>query len=78
MKLVESGVQITQVDVDGQLGYWISGEPHVLMYRDADGDVREARLAADTLVWQDGDVIRRVEGDIYPRPRRARHRHRRP
>ena len=34
------------------------------MYRDADGDVREARLAADTLVWQDGDVIRRVEGDI--------------
>jgi hypothetical protein len=64
VKLVESGVQITPVDVNGQPGYWIEGEPHVLMYRDADGSVREARMAADTLVWQDGDVIRRVEGDI--------------
>ena len=75
VKLVESGVQITQVDVDGQLGYWITGEPHVLMYRDADGEVSEARLAGDTLVWQDGDVIRRIEGDISL-DRRARHRHR--
>ena len=64
VKLVESGVQITAVDVAGQPGYWITGEPHVLMYRDADGDIREARPAADTLVWQDGDVIRRVEGDV--------------
>jgi hypothetical protein len=64
VKLVESGIQITQVDVGGEVGYWITGEPHVLMYRDADGNVREARLAADTLVWQDGDVIRRIEGDI--------------
>ena len=44
VKLVDSGVQITQVDVAGRLGYWITGEPHVLMYRDADGDVREARI----------------------------------
>lgn len=64
VKLVESGVQITQVSVAGRLGYWITGEPHVLMYRDADGDVREARMAADALVWQDGQVIRRIEGDI--------------
>jgi hypothetical protein len=64
VKLVESGIQITPVDVHGEPGYWITGEPHVLMYRNADGDVREARLAGDTLVWQDGDVIRRVEGDI--------------
>ena len=64
VKLVESGVQVTAVDVDGRPGYWITGEPHVLMYRDADGNVREARLAADTLVWQDGDVLVRVEGDM--------------
>ena len=64
VKLVESGLQITPVDVDGQEGYWITGEPHVLMYRNADGEVSEARFAGDTLVWQDGDVIRRIEGDI--------------
>ena len=64
VKLVESGLQITPVDVGGQQGYWITGEPHVLMYRNADGEVSEARFAGDTLVWQDGDVIRRVEGDI--------------
>ena len=36
----------------------------MFMYLDADGDVTEARPADDTLVWQDGDVIVRVEGPI--------------
>ena len=63
-KLVTAGATVTLVDVDGQPGYWIEGEPHVFMYLDPDGEIQEARLAGNTLVWQDGDVIWRVEGDI--------------
>jgi hypothetical protein len=63
-KLVLAGATVTPVDVGGRPGYWIEGEPHVFMYVDPDGDIREARLAANTLVWQDGDVVRRVEGDV--------------
>ena len=48
----------------GAPGYWISGGPHVFLYTDADGEVREVRPAADTLVWQHGDIIVRIEGDI--------------
>lgn len=63
-KLVASGVQVAEVDVAGRDGVWITGEPHVFMYVDPSGSMTEARPAADTLAWQVGDVIVRVEGDI--------------
>lgn len=61
-KLGTAGVAISRVDLDGVVAYWLSGEPHVFLYTDADGVVREARPADDTLVWQRGDVIARIEG----------------
>ena len=63
-KLIAAGVDVTHVDVDGGPGYWITGQPHVLMYVDRDGEIQESRPAADTLVWQQGDVIVRVEGEV--------------
>lgn len=63
-KLVASGVQVTEVDVGGRDGAWITGAPHVFVYVDPSGSMTEARPAADTLAWQEGDVIVRVEGDI--------------
>ena len=48
----------------GAPAYWITGGPHVFLYTDADGDAQEVRVAEDTLVWQRGDTIVRVEGDI--------------
>jgi hypothetical protein len=63
-KLVASGVQVTDVDVGDDAGVWITGEPHVFLYEARDGGIAEARPAADTLAWQEGDVIIRVEGDI--------------
>jgi hypothetical protein len=63
-KLVAAGSTVTPVDVGGHQGYWIEGEPHVFAYVDPDGEIRDARLAANTLVWEDGDVIVRIEGDL--------------
>jgi hypothetical protein len=63
-KLVASGVQVRPVDVTGHDGWWITGEPHVFMYRDRHSDFHEARPAADTLAWQVGDTVVRIEADI--------------
>ena len=45
-------------------GLWVSGAPHQLVYEEPGGDVVQSRMSADTLVWQEGDVIVRIEGDI--------------
>ena len=54
------------VDLDGRTAYWVSGAPHPILYRDADGEVREstARLAANTLLFSSGGLTIRIEGDI--------------
>jgi hypothetical protein len=61
---------IERVEVDGEPGYWIAGEPHGLLYEDPTGDIREAptRLAGPTLVWRHGDRTLRLEADV-PRAR---------
>lgn len=61
-KTLASGTAIERVDVAGDPGLWIAGEPHVVTYLDRDGRPVTERFAGNTLLWQDGDVIRRVEG----------------
>ncbi len=48
---------------DGTPAYWITGGPHLVMYRAPGGEIRDAagRLAADTLVFNRGDLLVRVE-----------------
>jgi hypothetical protein len=57
-------VRIEPVAIDGGRGYWLSGEPHLLLYRAPDGSVREdtIRLAGNVLVWQRGSLTLRLEG----------------
>jgi hypothetical protein len=45
---------------------WLAGEPHQFMFRTADGDEvwDTLRLATNTLLWNDDDVIFRLEADI--------------
>ncbi|MBQ0978239.1 hypothetical protein [Micromonospora sp. M61] len=53
------------VQVNGDFAIWVDG-PHVLSYVDRAGEVRQetARLAASTLIWQEGDVSYRLEGAV--------------
>jgi hypothetical protein len=57
---------VEEVTVDGERGYWFSGEPHFFTYVDARGDFREerTRLAGNTLIWQRGDLTLRLEGQL--------------
>jgi hypothetical protein len=63
-KLIEPGTTVERVDV-GDEGAWFE-DPHVVAFRDRNGIFREssARLAASTLLWQQGDVTLRLEGDL--------------
>src|SRR5262245_20170062 len=63
-KIVDGNAEVEPVDI-GRAGAWFQG-PHVVMFSDRNGVFHEsrARLAANTLVWQDGDVTLRLEGDL--------------
>ena len=61
-KLVAAGTEVRSVDVAGRTGYWIAGDEHLFITYERNGSRREQRLAGNTLVWQDGDEIVRIEG----------------
>jgi len=61
------GTRLEEVQVAGEDGLWIEGNPHAVFgYQDAVGQMRgEAiRLAANTLVWQRGSLVLRLEGAL--------------
>src|SRR5262245_33987278 len=63
-QVIDGDTQVERVKI-GSAGAWFQG-PHVVMFRDRDGAFREshARLAANTLVWQMGNVTLRLEGRL--------------
>jgi hypothetical protein len=61
-KSVQSLNQVQEVDVDGAPGLWIAGPPHEIGYESQAGQPVFERMAGNTLLWQRGDVITRVEG----------------
>jgi hypothetical protein len=66
-KLVEGNARARAVTVaEGSRGVFLSGGPHVVFYRDADGQIREEtlRLAGNTLLWQRGDILLRLESGL--------------
>ena len=54
------------ISVNGGPGYWIEGEPHLFFYRDRSGNVRDEtiRLAGNVLLWEQGELTLRLEGDL--------------
>jgi len=61
-KTLGSSTSIIEVDVAGHLGLWIAGAPHEVMYESSDGDIVVERVAGNTLLWEVGDVLYRLEG----------------
>ena len=65
-KVVSPRSRVEPVVVGGEPGVWIEGAPHLLLYRDELGRLREdrVRLARNTLVWQRGPLTLRLEGRL--------------
>lgn len=65
-KLAGSGTSLENVTVDGSPGLFLSGVPHLVYLVDEQGLIvtETARLARDVLVWEDGGVAYRLEGDL--------------
>jgi hypothetical protein len=57
---------VQSVDVDGAPGYWIEGSPHQLLFDFGEDEVLPdtLRLATNTLLWERGDHVYRLEADI--------------
>ena len=62
VKSVQSPNQVHEVEVDGAPGLWIDGLAHEIGYESPPGHVVFERMAGNTLLWQRGDVLTRVEG----------------
>ena len=61
-KTIGDGTDVQRVDVNGAPGVWIDGDPHEVVYQDASGQFVVERFAGNTLLWQDGTLVRRLEG----------------
>lgn len=61
-KTVQSADQISDVRVGDHPGLWIAAGPHQVSYETPGGDVVVTRVASNTLLWQDGPLLFRVEG----------------
>lgn len=65
-KLIGSGTRAESVPVNGTSGLFLTGEPHLVLLVDEQGrEVQEtARLARDVLIWEEGGVAYRIEGEL--------------
>ena len=58
---------VTRVDVGGDEGYWFAGEPHMVLVPRGGRHGRRGQpsaWSANTLAWQRGDILYRIEGAI--------------
>jgi hypothetical protein len=60
------GTTILEVDVDGERGLYVDGPDHFVMFLDENGLVSDERtyLAGTVLLWNRGDLLLRLEGDL--------------
>ena len=66
IKSVSPDSSVRGVEIDGMLGLWIEGAPHVISYEDAAG-IRveeETRLAGNVLMWESDGVTHRLETTV--------------
>jgi hypothetical protein len=63
-KLVAPATSVEEVSIAGSVGYFLSGDPHLVLLLDELGNVVEesTRLAGNVLVWEVDGVALRLEG----------------
>lgn len=64
-KVIGSGTRLAHVRVNGGPGIYLSGAPHLVLFQAQNGEVRtdSVRLAGNVLMWQQGPLTIRIEGD---------------
>lgn len=65
-KGIGPGTRVEEITVGRGRGIWIEGEPHQVFFRAPNGDilVDTIRLAGNVLLWEQGDLLMRIESDI--------------
>jgi len=65
-KAAGGGTRIEQVRVNGERGLFVSGDEHFVMYLDENSNIADdvTYLAGTVLLWNRGDVLLRLEGDL--------------
>jgi hypothetical protein len=65
-KSVGPGTTVEILTVNGGLGFWIEGRPHVITYRNPAGNygVDFMRLVHNSLAWEQDGTVLRIEGDL--------------
>jgi hypothetical protein len=64
-KTLGDSATVRSVDVGGADGFWIAGAPHQLYFVfEGEMETDTLRLATNTLLWQRGDHVYRLEADI--------------
>ena len=65
-KIVDSGGTVERTTVGDARAYWFAGDPHGFWYLGPDGQVvvDTGRRVGNTLAWERGDILYRIEGEI--------------
>ena len=64
-KIIGAGTKVETAEVNGNRGYWITGDPHLFFYQGPDGAVDEPRRwVGDALLWSDGPITHRLETSL--------------
>ena len=66
-KVVGQGTTLELLTVNGQPGAWLDGRPHQVFYTTTGGAsfvTDTLRLAGNTLVWEQGGIVMRLEAQV--------------
>jgi hypothetical protein len=65
-KTARTGTSVEPVTVRGEPGLFVSGDEHFVMFRNELGLIEDEAmyLAGNTLLWNRGDLLLRLEGDV--------------
>jgi hypothetical protein len=65
-KVANGRTRVEGAEVEGERALFVSGAEHVVMFLDEQGQVADDRtfLAGNVLLWNHGDLLLRLEGDL--------------